>query len=156
MKPVLLGMNNPVSDNPRHALYPSPHGCTGYRLWMMLKSRTGATEKEYLDAFERRNVLTGPWFPERAREHLLGLGPDDVPIVDVMRGRTVVCLGSEIRDLLGLAKVWVLPQEKWGVTWRPIPHPSGRNHWYNDANNTAAVSVLLEELYRACHGEEQK
>jgi len=31
MKPILLGMNNPLSDDQAHALYPVPDGCTGAR-----------------------------------------------------------------------------------------------------------------------------
>lgn len=163
MRPVLLGMNNPVSVTPSKALYPLPSGCTGNRLWRMLHDRTGASMTQYRNAFERRNVLTGEWDTRKARQALLGVPMATASCyeewygtIGEFRGREVVCLGTEIRDILDLDHTWVLPQERHGATWRPIPHPSGRNHWYNDADNRETVAVLLEELYNKWRRESEE
>ena len=166
-KPILIGMNNPVSTRPGHELYPLPEGCTGNRLWRMLNSRTGASMHQYLNTFERRNLVRGVEYDRlaaRARAH---------EVVQELRGsgRTVVLLGNAVReafhfclknsgDLLssvpvpdesGLPPLLVHPQEAGGCTWRQIPHPSGRNLFYNDAKNREVVALLMEELYVNYH-----
>lgn len=140
MRPVLLGMNNPQSQRPEHALFPHPPGCTGHRLWQMLNERTGCTRRQYLDAFERRNMLTGPWNMQRAKL----VAPQ---LVEMFQGRVVVVLGSQPRRALGLEECLIHPVERDGVTWRQIPHPSGLNRWYNDETNRRLVAMMLEDLY---------
>lgn len=141
-RPVLLGMNNPLSSDPEHALYPHPPGCTGWRLWDMLQERVpGVTRGQYLRAFDRRNLVDGrSWSREQARTRAESL-------VLEMRGREVVVLGEDPRSALGLPKLLIEPQELWGATWRQIPHPSGRNLWYNEPEHRLMVAVLLEQLY---------
>lgn len=162
-KPLLIGMNNPISTRPGHELYPLPDGCTGNRLWKMLNERTGATFSDYIRTFERRNLVRGMRYDRnsaraRAYEMLCELRGS---------GRTVVLLGAAVReafhfclkdsgDLLtssptigeaGLPPLLVHPQEAGGCTWRQIPHPSGRNLWYNESKNREVVALLMEELY---------
>lgn len=147
MKPIILGMNNPLSSDPAHALYPSPEGCTGHRLWRMLHARTGASRSEYLEAFDRRNLVgQRTWSRmsearEAASHFLRELMGHVEPI-------TVLVLGAEPRDAIRLPRVLVKPVEMYGVTWRLVPHPSGRNLWYNVKGNRETVELLLEELYR--------
>lgn len=160
MRPIIVGMNNPVSTRPGHELYPLPEGCTGNRLWKMLHSRTGASMRQYVDAFERRNLVVGKeWdrLAARARAY---------EVVCELRdsGRTVVVLGQEVRaafdyviggdgwanlsnDRGGLPPLLVHPQQAAGCTWRQVPHPSGLNRWYNDPKNVKLVELLMEELY---------
>ena len=165
MKPILIGMNNPISTRPGHELYPAPEGCTGHRLWQMLHARTGASRLMYLECFERRNLVAGREYERisaRARAY---------EIVTELRdsGRTVVLLGQEVREafhyvlrnevtrnwrelpegtrISGLPPLLVHPQTAVGVTWRQVPHPSGRNTWYNSRENCEVVELLMEELY---------
>lgn len=141
MRPVLLGMNNPLSQRPEHALFPRPSGCTGNRLLRLLQRRVPeATERDYLRAFDRRNLLVGAWSNARAREAARDLS---VPLA----GRTVVVLGGAVRRALGLPEQLVHPVEMDGVTWRQLPHPSGLNHWYNSEECKDVAALLLEELY---------
>lgn len=142
MRPVIIGMNNPLSDDPRAALWPDPPGCTGWRLWQMLHERTGASQRDYLRAFERRNLLVGKhWDPVAARAASEGLW-------EALEGRTVLLLGQDVRRVLWLPRE---PELLWrseaGVTWCSVPHPSGLNRWYNDQAHAAAVGLRLEELY---------
>ncbi len=82
-------------------------------------------------------------------------------------GRTVVLLGQSVReafdyvmgddtrvhvgDLAGLPPLLVHPQMAGGCTWRQIPHPTGRNLFYNDPDNRKVVELLMEELYVEYH-----
>lgn len=145
-RPVLIGMNNPVSSDPAHALYPSPEGCTGHRLYEMLKSRVpAATRSDYLRRFDRRNVVSLRMFDAKlAREGAAKLDQEFFA-----SGRTIVLLGADTIKAFGLPPLLIHPQIIGGSTWRQIPHPSGRNLWYNDEQNKLLVSMLLEDLYNA-------
>jgi hypothetical protein len=143
-RPVLLGMNNPVSSDPAHALFPYPPGCTGWNLLEMLRERVpDITRSRYLRVFDRRNLVDGKtWSRTAARERGMWMQ-------NALRGREVVVLGEDVRRVIGLDKLLIEPQVKNGITWRQIPHPSGRNLWYNDPQNRMLVAVLLEQLYRS-------
>lgn len=147
MRPVLVGMNNPVSSAPEHALFPYPQGCTGWRAWQLLRAAAGeVTRRQYLDAFERVNVLPGrQWDRHAARL----AGP---PIRDrlVLDRRAFVALGAATREALNTP---LTEPGEWRdyltgarCTW--LPHPSGRNRWYNDPWNAGAAARVLAELYR--------
>lgn len=152
LKPILIGMNNPVSTRPGHELYPAPMGCTGHRLWEMLYARTGASMRDYLDVFERRNLVRGlEWDMLGARARAF-----EVATELMGSGRTVVLLGQEVYKAVAysvaLPKILVHPQVSWGVTWRQIPHPSGRNTFYINPDNRKVVELLMEELYNEYAG----
>lgn len=146
-RPILLGMNNPLSRRPEHALYPAPSGCTGWRLWSMLHARTGATKHEYLEVFDRRNLLSSQqWKMADARQAAEGLCGELESVRPELL--TVVVLGAEPAAALGLSpQPLILPFHRGGVLYRRLPHPSGRNLWYNDPAQRAVAELLLEELY---------
>lgn len=142
-RPVLLGMDNPLSSAPEHALYPHPPGCTGWRLYDMLRERLpGVTRGQYLRAFDRRNLCEEKWSIRAARDRGRWLTRE-------LQGREVVVLGAQPRSALGLPELLIEPQDRDGVTWRQIPHPSGRNLWYNDPGHRQMVAVLLEQLFKS-------
>lgn len=97
MKPVLLGMCNPHSDDPAMALWPKPEGATGHRiLQMMREAASSVTVAEYLAGFDRRNLLpTKRWDKEAAHR----TGPK---VREQLEGRTVVVFGREVWNALGL------------------------------------------------------
>jgi hypothetical protein len=139
--PVLLGMNNPVSSDPAHALYPHPPGCAGWRLWDMINERVKCSKSQYLRAFDRRNLIDEiEWSAGEARARV-----DEV--IGRLRGREVVVLGASTRKIIGLPELLVHPLQWRGATWRQLPHPSGRNLWYNDPACRMLASCLLAELY---------
>ena len=141
MRPIILGMNNPYSVDPRLALFPSPPGCAGWRLWRMIADvRPGAFRQHYIDVFDRRNLLVGNWSRRRAREAAAA--------IELPRGATVVLLGAELRDVLGLPARPIHPivDECRGVVFRQVPHPSGRCPWYNKEDNRRLVGALLSDL----------
>lgn len=137
-------MNNPVSPLPEHALYPHPPGCTGWRLWDMLQERLpGVTKGQYLRAFDRRNLIDG-------KEWDAGVAQTRVAqIIGELRGREIVVLGAAPRRALGLPELLIHPLQWQGSTWRQLPHPSGRNHWYNDPTCRTLAACLLAELYES-------
>jgi hypothetical protein len=150
-KPMLIGMNNPVSQDDGHQLYPYPPGCTGHRLYEMLRERLPSiTRRQYLDTFERRNLVTG-------REWSRTLGRDEANrIVAEMwgSGRVIVLLGREVQAAFAVPPLLLHPQVIGGATWRQLPHPSGRNMWYNAPENRRLAGLLLEELYEDYHRED--
>jgi hypothetical protein len=142
MRAILLGMNNPVSPKPEHALYPYPPNCTGWRLMKLLETRVpGITRYDYLNGFERVNLVNSKtWSKEEARRAAKRLP-------SLYRGRTIVVLGGAVRDALELPAVLIHPVRKDGCVWRQLPHPSGRCRWYNDPECATLAATLLEELY---------
>jgi hypothetical protein len=150
MKPVLIGMQNPLSVRPEHALFPYPPGCTGHRIFEMLRERRPDLRRQnYLDTFERRNLVVGDWDRDTARKSA------DLFYAEFWGSRrTIVLLGEEVRRAFCHPPLLLHPQDIGGSTWRQVPHPSGRNRWYNGSENRKAVGLLLEELYAAYHKEE--
>lgn len=148
-KPVLIGMNNPLwAGREGYELFPAPEGCTGHRLWSMLHERTGAFRKDYIDTFDRRNLVRG----NVGYDHDLAAKSAEDMIKEFFgTGRVVVLLGEDVRRAFGMKKHLIHPIERDGCTWRQIPHPSGRNLWYNNQENRNLVAVLLEELYNDYH-----
>lgn len=164
-------MNTPISSRPGHKLYPAPDGCTGHRLWQLLNARTSASRVQYLDSFERRNLVRGPMWDQlaaRARAY---------EVVCELRdsGRTIVLLGQEVRmafdfalrddvpsprlgawDTGGLPPLLIHPQQAAGCTWRQVPHPSARVTWYDRPENVKLVELLMEELYNEYHRQQME
>jgi hypothetical protein len=140
-------MNNPLSTDPRHALAPYPAGSAGHRLWRMLQAvRPELFRADYLRAFDRRNLLPGlEWSAARAREAVRGL--------ELPRGSTVVVLGDEVRRALSLERCLVHPRhspdfpEEDAPVFRQLPHPSGRNLFYNSPAHRLIAGLLLSDLF---------
>lgn len=83
--------------------------------------------EEYEEAFDRRNLHTHDG--------------DSVP-----EGAHVVLLGEGVRAHFGIPKLLIFPQVVRGVTWRQIPHPSGRCLFYNDVVLREVVGQLLRSI----------
>ncbi len=151
-RPVLIGMNNPLSAEPRHALFPHPPGCTGHRIYCMLRDHNpGLLRGHYLQAFDRMNVLDSVHWDRMAA---LAAGRE---LWVRLQGRTAVVLGAEARMALCLPEVAAIEWRKdRGVRWCLLPHPSGRNLWYNDPMMRACAGLLLDELYHTWRGEDEK
>jgi len=148
---VLVGMNNPVSSDPAHALYPHPPGCTGHRLFSMLCAvRPATTRRDYL-ALRRVNVLGQKrWSAGEARAAAYALRNSLLTEAhsEPEGSLTVVVFGQDAWRALLLPEhvPLVLPYREGRVVWRRVPHPSGRNHWYNEPGNRVVVGLLLAEL----------
>lgn len=134
-------MCNPLSDDPKYALYPLPPNSAGGRLCQMLRDCTGVSKAEYIQGFERINLVIGDWDARDARAAA-------EEFVRTHQGRRVVILGSSVRIAFRLPPVLVEPVVSRGVVFRQLPHPSGRCRWYNDPKHRALAGMVLEEELR--------
>ena len=139
---IIIGMNNPLSEDPRAALMAHPVNSSGWRLWKMFQEVTGLPRNAYMTGFERVNLLDSrDWDPIGARTKVEGLWSGWV-------GRTVIVCGRQVQRVLWLqARATLAYSVSHGVRWCYIPHPSGLTHDYNDPRMRLAVGLRLEELY---------
>jgi len=153
-KPMLVGMNNPQGNKP---LVPYPTNCTGYRIYQMLNAKTGAFRIDYMNSFERLNLVDGhAWSAGAARANREA-------VLTRLRGRTAVLLGRAVWQALALPPtapgLSVRPMEIRGGDacvegeWFYLPHPSGLNRWYNDPENVDLAATLLAKLYTEYRSE---
>jgi hypothetical protein len=154
MKTLLIGQAPGPNTDPDFPLFPLPRTSAGGRLQRFL----GMTRSEYLKTFDRVNLL--PYFPGRTQKR-----DDAFPIPaarmaaqilrPMLRSRRVVLVGRKVADAFGLDPKlpWMTPTLyrcgprsmtagcKGLAEMMVIPHPSGRNHWYNNPDN----QLLLAE-----------
>lgn len=154
-RPVLIGMNNPISSDPEHALYPWPEGCTGHRIYRMICDASAArgapepTDEQYLSAFDRRNLIGGRSWPTGAGSAKIKQAAAGVIAQSLMGGeRRVVLLGAEVRRAFGLVSEPLGCERTRAGFWiYALPHPSGLCRWYNELGNRARAAELLRSLY---------
>lgn len=145
---VLLGLDNPRTDDPHFALFPRPAGSAGHRLLLLIQEVSpNFSETDYLRLFDRRNLGRHPVpkHPEGRARLWLNLERE-------FSGRRVVALGSAVRDASGLNGTTPIgeflrtPRGLVELAW--LPHPSGMNRWYNSRENRAAAGKFLSSLVR--------
>lgn len=148
MKPILLGLSNPYSDNPRHALAPFPKRSTGWRLWRMMDGVRPIDAKRYMNAFDRRNLF-GTHEPVGKAERQ-AIAKDFLSTIPL--GSTIVLLGTDLQECISpilsgaIKRVLIHPQVIDGFTWRCLPHPSGRSPLYNDPVMRNLAGMMLAEV----------
>lgn len=139
-KPLLLGMNNPQGNE---AFWPYPKGCTGWRIWKMLESQTGISDREFIRSFDRMNMLNLPeWSMTLARQNRELIMPK-------LMGREVVVVGYDTFRAMEFPPpprpfLWGKVS---GIRYCLMPHPSGLNRMYNDPATVMTACLLLAELY---------
>src|SRR5437870_4707612 len=112
-RPVLLGLNNKLSDSPKMALWPDPPGSAGWRIWKMI----GCSQEDYIRGFDRRNLHDS-----------IKYASNDTRVREIWKSldeRRVIVLGSAaLKELLD-AQIfdkrppWILPQHGDGpMEWR--------------------------------------
>lgn len=156
---VLVGLDNPYSRNPRAALMPIPANCAGHRTWSMIRDVVpGYTKLEYIRDFRRVNL-----YPTTRAKNGKGATSLDRMMADwvfllAREGRHVhvVLFGQRVRLAFakyipaGLDEQDVISQrvrvDHAITTMHAVPHPSGRNHWYNDDACRQQVGELLASL----------
>lgn len=153
---LLIGQAPGPNTDPGLPLYPLPRTSAGGRLQQL----TGLSRGEYLSTFDRVNLV--PYFPGRTR-----LRDDTFPLpvarlaAQVMRpfldGRTVIFVGRNVANAFDfkvsfhewgyVTKFDHLPHRR-RVMYRAavVPHPSGRNHWYNKPENVAEAHAFWRQL----------
>ena len=133
----LVGENNPY--------YPYRIGCSGARLCTFL----GLTEDEYLERFERRNLLSQEkWSVPLARRAAAFL------VSQISDGDRLVLLGAQVtqafRYEFELLKIWEARDQLPGreIHYRVLiaPHPSSMSRIWNDPAMPARLRAALAEL----------
>ena len=137
-KPLIIGQAPGPSTDPLHPLCPLPRSGTGGRL----AEFAGLTAQEYTDLFDRANLLQ--FFPGKWKRD------DKFPRVSaaiaasamkpLLRGRCLILLGRNVAGAFGYSSRQLsfhdcFYDHIWGFEVVVIPHPSGRNRWYRDAEN---------------------
>lgn len=143
MRPILLGMNNPLSSNPDDALVYWPEGCTGHRvLGLLQRADPAVSGDDYLEMFDRRNLVAGrAWSDAAAREAARQF--------DTRGSRSVVVLGAKTWAAFGApATPWLSSCSDGQVEWWRVPHPSGLNRWYDVPGNARSAADLLLKIGR--------
>lgn len=158
-KPLLVGLHNPLSPEPEFALYPRPHGCTGWHLQQML--RPALHPGDYLRAFDRIDLLEhheqvgGKGYTARLRrarvrlfDHIVAGKYETLVLLgaDVWRAVTPGVRPSRPPWLCWDTFTIVGSGVGWAVRFLSLPHPSGRNQWYRDSANKAAAARALQQL----------
>jgi hypothetical protein len=145
-RPYILCLNCPYNTDPDYALFTSPRGGAGHRLWSMVNEITGIDCNQWLLRTQRVNLLTDTALPRDYRSAARRRGQFLAPLV---RGRVVVLLGADVATAVGHdAEPFV-----WSRSWISIPHPSGRNHYYNDPVRRAAAGLLLADVLEMCRSQ---
>lgn len=134
MKPLIVGLNNPLSFYEDEALVTYPPGCTGERILRFMQAEDPAyTEADYYADFDRTNLWRGTRLPS---------GPGTAAAYRAC-GEAVLekCRGREDVVLLG-TRVWSAVTNRTPPDWFRavsladirfwfLPHPSARNLIYN-------------------------
>jgi len=155
----LVAENNPYQTDPieaqRYALYFEPPQSAGGRLCRQI---FGMDEREYLRAFERRNLLHQPkWSVPAAREAARAL-QREMEKVWRSPGNVVVLLGRKVFDAWQDWRSAMLGNRTWDGRWAPftalwwqgdriifLPHPSGLCREWNAPGTYARARALLVE-----------
>ena len=116
------------------------------RIGRRISEYAGITFDDYLESTDRYNLFPSPisgWFAEHAQQHAIDIWP-------MLVGRRTLLLGKNVTRAFGLAPADLL------LSWRrPIdeieiamlPHPSGRNLWWNEAENRVAARHFLHRTF---------
>lgn len=141
---ALVGEAPGPNGNPETPLWPDPPNSAAGRLVAMM----GLSRRDYLCSFVRANVLDaypGPVFPlSEARGRAAALAQRLAPLPLILLGRGVAGAFRFPTPHLMEWEDYVLD----GVWIRAavVPHPSGRNLWYNDPLHRARVGSWLREV----------
>jgi hypothetical protein len=165
MRTLLVGLDNTQTGDPTTALHPLPETGSGGRIVDLIRAAMGDYNMGmYLRDFHRVNLYPGKlaasgkgatkmdrlmaaWCTMYAVE----AGYDNI----VVFGNRVRSAFAEVVDLSKVKNCDCLNIRLSGrlVTFWVVPHPSGRNRWYNDFNNCELVGELLFRLRERRRGE---
>jgi uracil-DNA glycosylase len=145
-RPLLIGAAPGPNTKREHPLLCIPKTSAGGRLQQLM----GISRVEYLRRFDRINLIAHyPGATCRGDKFPMGQAKSNAEAMrPLLIGRKVILVGSGPRDAFGLSELdWHTWQRcpVWGATdFVAVPHPSGRNHWYNKEDNRRQA----EEFWR--------
>lgn len=141
---LLVGEDNPQSQDPYFSLWNEPPGCAGHRLQEAIFVLTPSVYR----SIWRTNLCVGSWDRDAAELRCFDLIASDCPwSVLVLLGRRVAV---SFRSVLGraLAPFERLAAQKYGrdLTFVSLPHPSGRCREWNDSSSYLLTSRIMGEV----------
>ncbi len=153
MRTLLIGLDNPYSRNASHALLPMPDGATGNKIVQLIDEAMDAdySPRQYLRDFARINLYPG----ETARSGKGATSTDRLLarlcmiLIANARYSGVVLFGKRVQVAFGDFVTFDTETDVKIVddaTFYALPHPSGRNRWYNQATNREHAARILESL----------
>lgn len=152
MNPLLIGQAPGPNTDPELPLFPLPLTSAGGRLQQM----TGLARGGYMLRFDRINVLN--FFPGQVRRDdkfpMLVAKSAASSIRPLLAGRTVILVGRKVAQAFcheAEFHVWNRMKCRRHTYKSPgwcdvaiIPHPSGRNHWYNNIANQESSKAFWQ------------
>lgn len=144
-KPLIVG------EAPNKKGRPGDTSIAG-RCGKKLAELCGCTLDEYLDVFERRNVLST--YPGASGKGSAFSSPAIKRRATILRrafrpGRTVILLGYRSARAFGVKAKYFEPVKVGSAAAIVVPHPSGINRWYNDPANVRKMKRFMQGIYRA-------
>lgn len=156
---LFVGLDNPQSSDPRYALFPRPANCAGANLLKMMRmADTEFTERQYINIPKTNLFPVGRWPTVGGKSSWIVAAARLLVEQLVGSGSHVVLFGSDVRDaVISSALLTKPPKEmEWvrnvensrgfNLCW--LPHPSGRNRWYNARGRKKRVGSFLLEVVR--------
>lgn len=125
--------------------------CTGFFMKKIL-GISGLNQHTYFKIFERHNLLdfypgavgNGDAFPmHEAKAVVQSYG-------DFLTDRKIILAGRNVAKAFGRGNQEFL---KWYGNFVVIPHPSGRNRWWNDAGNWVQSARFFRSLVDVYHDQ---
>jgi hypothetical protein len=113
----------------------------------MVNTVSGISMENWLQRTQRNNLLTDRVLP---RDYRAGARERAEWLETMIRNRIVILVGTDATNAFGFRN----PPLVWKGTWATIPHPSGRNHEYNDPLVRLAVGVFMSDVLRYCEEKE--
>lgn len=168
-KPIIVGLHNPYSSLTEDALVPYPDTSAGGRLFAMLNKidvtclgargfRASAHKSVYVMSLDRRNLLDRLDVNLGMQRASARIAANEM-LLTFPEGATVILLGKQVftafNACLGqkLQLMLIHPQVVDGITWRWLPHPSGRSTAYNDPVTRTLAGLLLANVIDTSRGE---
>lgn len=142
---LLLGEVNPLSDDPDHALYDWPRGCSGHRLRTLVLAVRRATYRD--PRIHRRNLCVGRFSVGEAR--VAGEATREAQRASRVYD-AVVALGARPWRALGVGE---LPEFSYtyqpddGCYYARLPHPSGLCRSWNQAGAFERARDVMRAVY---------
>ncbi len=121
MKITIVGESNPYGADQYYALYPAPDGCSGHRLCCLI---LGMHRAEYLEAFDRVNLIVGKWSVPAARKAAEEL--------TAKPNRRFILLGSKVCAAFGVDFLPLHVEPFRGCAGLILNHPSGLSRAWNE------------------------
>lgn len=138
-KPMLVGENNPYGDDDYFSLYPRPQGSAGWRLCHLI---LGMYAHDYLEVFDRTNLVAGRWSASQARRSA-------ALILSSPKQKLILC-GSKVSAAFGVEFHPFASSESEGCSLLVLPHPSGLCRLWNDpmafTRAREAVAAFIPEV----------